>query len=127
MSDEHTVLIRRLLTVLVLVSCALANAAPAEAERMAIGCRIEVSADGGAIRLDAMARSRASVTGHYRFDVRKSGTAGTSQNTQSGDFSLEDDSEKVLSTTVLGASGADHYQAKLVLDSNSGSVSCVSP
>ena len=129
MSDEHTALIKGLFTFLVLVvSCARADAAPVEAERiMAIGCRIEVKADGGAIRLDAMVQSRARVTGHYRFDVRKSGETGTSQNSQSGDFSLDGGREAVLSTTVLGASDADHYRARLVLDSNSGSVSCVSP
>jgi hypothetical protein len=128
MSDEHTALIKALLAVLGLVFCTRADAAPAEAERvMAIACRIEVKADGGVIRIDATARSRANVAGQYRFDVRKNGEAGTSRNIQSGDFSLEADSEKILSTTFLGASEADHYRAKLVLDSNSGSVSCISP
>jgi hypothetical protein len=121
--------IKGLLTVMgLVVLCAQAVAAPAEAERvMAIGCRIGVTADGGAIRIDALVHSRTSVTGHYRFDVQKGGAGGISQNTQSGDFSLEADREKILSTTVLGVSEADHYQAKLLIVSSSGSVSCVSP
>jgi curli production assembly/transport CsgH protein len=130
MSDQHTALIRGLAAAALglAVSWARANATPAEAEQvMGIGCRIDVETHGGAVRLEAMARSRSNVSGHYRFDVRKSDEAGTSRNLQSGDFSLEADRETTLSTTVLAASAADHYQARLVLNSNSGSVSCVSP
>jgi hypothetical protein len=128
MSDEHTVLIKGLLTaVLGLVAyCARADAS-AEVERMAIGCRIEVKADGEAIRIDAMARSREDLNGRYRFDIQKISASGTSLNTQSGNFKLEAGREEILSTTFLGASDANHYQAKLVLDSGSGSISCISP
>src|ERR1700679_878871 len=127
MSDEPTGLILTkglLAAVLALVFCVRADAA-AEVERvMAIGCRIEVRADGEAIRIDAVASSREDVNGRYRFDIEKSSASGTSHNIQSGDFSLEANREEVLSTTFLGASDADHYQAKLMLDSSSGSVSC---
>ena len=130
MSDEPTGLILTkglMAAVLALVSGARADAS-AEVERvMAIGCRIRVTADGEAIRIEAVATSREDVNGHYRFDIRKISTSGTSLNTQSGNFNLEANREEVLSTTLLGASDADHFQAKLVLDSNSGSVSCVSP
>ena len=94
---------------------------------MAIGCRIRVTADGEAIRIEAVATSREDVNGRYRFDIQKISASGTSHNVQSGNFNLEANREEVLSTTLLGASDADHFQAKLVLDSNSGSVSCVSP
>jgi hypothetical protein len=130
MSDEPTGLILTkglMAAVLALVSGARADAS-AEVERvMAIGCRIEVRADGEAIRIDAVASSREDVNGRYRFDIQKSSASGTSHNIQSGDFSLEANREEVLSTTFLGASDADHYQAKLMLDSSSGSVSCISP
>jgi hypothetical protein len=130
MPDVRTVLIKGLITAALgfVVSCAQANATPAKVERvMAIGCRIRVTADGEAIRIEAVATSREDVNGHYRFDIRKISTSGTSLNTQSGNFNLEANREEVLSTTLLGASDADHFQAKLVLDSSFGSVSCVSP
>ena len=117
MPDVRTVLIKGLFTAALgfVVSCAQANATPAKVERvMAIGCRIRVTADGEAIRIEAVATSRENAS-------------GTSHNTQSGNFNLEANREEVLSTTLLGASDADHFQAKLVLDSSSGSVSCVSP
>ena len=130
MPDVRTVLIKGLFTAALgfVVSCAQADATPAKVERvMAIGCRIRVTADGEAIRIEAVATSREDVNGRYRFDIRKISASGTSHNVQSGNFNLEANREEVLSTTLLGASDAGHFQAKLVLDSNSGSVSCVSP
>ena len=110
------------------VLCARADATPAKVRQvMAIGCRIRVTAEGEAIRIDAVANSRENASGRYRLDIRKASASGTGHNTQSGEFNLEANSEKVLSTTFLGASDAGHFEAKLVLDSNSGSVSCVSP
>ena len=129
MSDEHTVLIKGILAaVLGLVVYGARADASAEVDRaMAIGCRIEVKADGEAIRIDAVARSREDLHGRYRFDIQKISASGASHNTQSGNFSLEAGREEILSTTFLGASDANHYQAKLVLDSSSGSISCISP
>jgi hypothetical protein len=130
MPEVRTVLIKGLLIAVLgfVVSCAQADASPAKVERvMAIGCRIRVTADGEAVRIEAVANSRQDVKGSYRFDIRKISASGTSLNTQSGNFNLEANREEVLSTTLLGASDAGHFQAKLVLDSNSGSVSCVSP
>lgn len=130
MPDVRTVLIKGLFTAALgfVVSCAQANATPAKVERvMAIGCRIRVTVDGEAIRIEAVATSREDVKGRYRFDIRKISADGASLNTQSGNFNLEANREEVLSTTLLGASDADHFQAKLVLDSSFGSVSCVSP
>jgi hypothetical protein len=130
MPDVRTVLIKGLFTAALgfVVSWAQANATPAKVERvMAIGCRIRVTVDGEAIRIEAVATSREDVKGRYRFDIRKISADGASLNTQSGNFNLEANREEVLSTTLLGASDAGHFQAKLVLDSSSGSVSCVSP
>ena len=130
MPDVRTVLIKGFFTAALGfgVSCAQANATPAKVERvMAIGCRIRVTADGEAIRIEAVANSREDVKGRYRFDIRKISADGASLNTQSGNFNLEANREEVLSTTLLGASDAGHFHAKLVLDSSSGSVSCVSP
>ena len=129
MPDVRTALTKAIATaVLGFVCCVRADATPADVGQvMAIGCRIRVTADGEAIRIEAVATSREDVNGRYRFDIRKISTSGTSLNTQSGNFNLEANREEVLSTTLLGASDADHFQAKLVLDSSSGSVSCVSP
>lgn len=129
MPEVRTALIKGLSTIVlgVVVSCARADATPAKVEQvMAIGCRIQVTAEGEAIRIEAVANSRKAVSGHYRFDIQKSSGGGDSRDIQSGDFSLEANTEKILSTTLLGEPDADHFQARLAIDSNSGSVSCVS-
>ena len=138
MPEVRTALIRGLaIAVLgVVVSCARADAASVKVEQvmsqvlsqvLAIGCRIRVTAEGEAIRIEAVATSREDVNGSYRLDIQKSSASGSSRNTQSGRFRLEADKEEILSTTFLGASDAGHFQARLVIDSNSGSVSCSSP
>lgn len=117
----------------IVVFCARADATPAKGGQvqvkqvMAIGCQIRITAEGEAIRIEAVANSREDVNGRYRLDIAKTSASGSSRNVQSGEFSLTADREEVLSTTFLGASDAGHFQARLMLDSGSGSVSCVSP
>jgi hypothetical protein len=134
MSKARTVPVKGLTTAVlgVVASCAWAGVKPAKVEQvmsqvLAIGCRIRVTTEGEAIRIEAVATSREDVTGNYRLDIQKRSESGTSHNIQSGEFSLEADREEILSTTFLGASDVGHFQAKLMVDSNSGSVSCVSP
>ena len=105
----------------------LVSAMPVEGKRMLLGCRIDVAADGDAIRVEAVAHSRENVRGSYQFALHKSSASGTSRNMQSGNFDLQANQEKILSTVFLSASDADHFQAQLVLNSNTGSVSCVTP
>ena len=129
MPEVRTALIKAIaITVLgFVVSGVRVDATPADVGQvMAIGCRIRVTAEDGAIRLEAVARSREDTRGRYRFDIQKISSSGSSHNIQSGEFSLQADKEEILSTTFLGASDAGHFQARLVIDSNSGSVSCSS-
>jgi hypothetical protein len=135
MPEVRTALIRGFtIAVLgVVVCCARADATPVKVGQaqvkqvMTVGCLIRVTAEGQAIRIEAVAASHENVSGSYRLDISKNSASGSSHNTQSGKFSLEADKEEILSTTFLGASDAGHFQARLVIDSNSGSVSCISP
>jgi hypothetical protein len=92
-----------------------------------IGCHIRVTPGDVTVRVEAVAGSRKNLNGQYRFDLLKSDAAGTSHNIQSGAFNLKADTEDVLTTTFLDVSALGHYQAKLVLDTSYGRVSCVSP
>ena len=125
MSDRRT--LRAEATALLVVFLTVVTDMSARADRALIGCRIDVAVDGEALRIEAVANSRADVRGSYRFGLLKASADGTSQNMQSGDFDLQAGREKILSTTYLRASDAGYFQAKLVLNSNSGSVSCISP
>jgi hypothetical protein len=96
-------------------------------EAVMIGCHIRVTLGDVTVRLEAVAGSRKNLNGRYRFELLKSDAAGTGHNVQSGAFNLKADTEDVLTATFLDVSALGHYQAKLVLDTGSGSVSCVSP
>jgi hypothetical protein len=116
------------LAVLCLVVLLTWTRAFAESEQaVMIGCHIRVTLGDVTVRLEAVAGSRKNLSGRYRFVLLKSDAAGTSHNVQSGAFNLKADTEDVLTTTFLDVSALGHYQAKLVLDTSSGSVSCVSP
>jgi hypothetical protein len=98
-----------------------------EEQAMMIVCHIQATSTIGAVRVEAVASSRKNARGQYRFEILKSSSSGTSQNVQSGTFSLEADRENILTTVVLDGSALGHYRARLKLDSNFGNVSCVSP
>lgn len=92
-----------------------------------IDCQIHKTVQSGVLRLDAIVGSRASSQGLYRFNVVKNASSGSSQNVQSGEFALERGQSSILTTVVLDDSAVGHYTATLVIESQSGSITCVSP
>ena len=105
---------------------ARANAFAESEQNVMVVCHIRVTLNDVTVRLDAVAGSRENLSGQYRFELLKKSATGTSRNVQSGAFNLKANAEDVLTTTFLDSSALGHYQAKLVLDTSSGSVSCVS-
>ncbi|WOH68018.1 curli-like amyloid fiber formation chaperone CsgH [Bradyrhizobium sp. BWA-3-5] len=95
---------------------------------MTVGCQIRVTSQNDMLRLEAVANGPETATGTYRLDVLKQSPSGTSQNVQSGAFTLEAGRDAILTTVVLDGSARGHYRARLSLDTKEfGSVSCVSP
>jgi hypothetical protein len=94
---------------------------------MTMVCHIHAVEQHGMLRLEAVARGSEPVRGQYRFEVLKQSSSGTSQNSQSGEFDLQPNRDDILTTVILDGSAVGHYQAKLTLKSDTGSVTCVSP
>jgi hypothetical protein len=92
-----------------------------------VKCLIRVTSSSDFVRLEAIAQSGNSVSGQYALSILKQSATGTSQNIQSGDFTLTPDQEEILTTSVLDGSALGHYTAKLSLTWNQGRVSCRSP
>ncbi|PTM41478.1 hypothetical protein C8D03_3022 [Bosea sp. 124] len=97
---------------------------PTDAE---LQCQIRAENTGSALRLQAVARSQSPASGQYRLSILKQNASGTSQNMQSGSFSIGPGQERVLTTVLLEQAAIGHYEASLSLESDHGSISCTSP
>lgn len=111
------------LCVLLMSACPPSSSHPAAI----IECAIRATPQRNLLRLDATARGRQPAQGRYRFEVAKTSSSGTSRNVQSGAFSLEADRPTIITTVFLDGSAIGHYRARLILETDFGSVSCVSP
>ena len=111
------------LCVLLMSTCLPSSSEPAAV----IECSIRVTPERNLLRLDAIARGRHSAQGDYRFEIAKNSSSGISNNAQSGAFSLEADRQTIITTVFLEGSALGHYRARLILETDFGSVSCASP
>jgi hypothetical protein len=92
-----------------------------------VKCTIRVTPGPDFLRLEAIAQSGTPVSGQYDLSISKQSSTGSSQNMQSGDFSLTTDQEQILATTALDPSAQGHYSARLSLEWRQGRVTCGSP
>ena len=92
-----------------------------------VACTVEAEPTSQFLRLQALARADRDLQVQYSLFVSKESETGTSRNVQSGAFALSANSETVLSTLTLDRSALGHYEAKLVLTWDQGSISCHSP
>ncbi|WP_213772751.1 curli-like amyloid fiber formation chaperone CsgH [Bradyrhizobium sp. dw_78] len=88
---------------------------------------IRAQPDRDFLRLEAVVRSDAPVAGQYSFVIAKQSSTGSSNNTQSGTFALQNAPEQVLTTVILDRSAIGHYRAELSLQSDLGRFTCTSP
>ena len=115
---------RKFLFVLALPLAPLAVAQPFLAEVSAdVQCliRVEPSADG--VELEGVVASKTPLSGTYRFDVRKTGSAGTADSLQSGTFEARS-GEEVIGNVGLSLEPGATYDAELVLEWNGSRTSC---
>jgi hypothetical protein len=88
---------------------------------------IRAQPDRDFLRLEAVVRSNTAIAGRYSFVVAKRSSTGSSNNTQSGAFTLQREREQVLTTLILDRSAVGNYHAELSLQSDRGSFTCTSP
>jgi len=113
-------------TLLALCFAQTASASATE-DAMDVQCQIRTDETSGFVRLDAVAVSKASITGTYQLQVVKRSTSGSSQNLQSGRFALTAGREEVLTTVILDASARNAYAARLDVAWDKGTRTCTAP
>ncbi len=115
---------------LALIACVSVESESVVAEEGAasrLECAIRSEPKGDFLQLTAIVRSKKQLSGEYNLIVSKHSETGTSENAQSGAFSLTSERERVLTTTLLDHSAFGHYRAELSLKTTIGRVSCSSP
>jgi hypothetical protein len=63
-------------------------------------------------------------TGSYAVSFERSGSGGTSEVRQDGDFVIEESGEAVVSVTEVNRGARDRFHAHMTVESYSGSYSC---
>jgi hypothetical protein len=87
-------------------------------------CEIAVKKRGGGVELAGVVHASAPVQGSYVLTVTKSGSGGSSDISQSGDFSAGPGKPGYLGNVMIGGDGGS-YVAKLRVTGDGGSSQCV--
>ncbi len=85
-----------------------------------VTCSIRSAPVAGGIRLEAVATTAKTLTGHYRLSIGGNGNTIV----QAGDFEAAAGAENVLSTVVLGHEAGETFEARLTVDWSGGSSTC---
>lgn len=89
-----------------------------------VECKIRTTTTASGVELEGVVASGTPISGTYEFDVRKAGSAGTSNSAQSGDFDMQS-GEEVIGQVGLGLEQGASYEAKLVVQWPGGETTCV--
>jgi hypothetical protein len=89
-----------------------------------VECEIRTKTTTGGVELEGVVASGTPISGTYEFDVRKSGSAGTSNSAQSGDFEMQT-GEEVIGYVGLSLERGASYKAKLVVQWPGGETTCL--
>lgn len=88
-----------------------------------IRCEIQVKERGAGVTLEGVVFAKTPIHGSYKFRVSKSGSSGSSDIDQSGDFSAGPGAASTLGTVTLGGnSGA--YVARLKVNAEGRTIEC---
>ena len=90
-------------------------------------CRIDVERRGGMVHLSGLVSSQDPIVARATMNVRRSGSAGTSNNRQGGVFAVSPGQETVVGRVIVNASASDRLSADLSIDWDGGSSSCAYP
>jgi hypothetical protein len=101
-----------------------ADIAMASKSAKQLSCEIRSTDIRGGVRLEAVVVGRGGASGEYEFVVAKSGSGGTSNVSQGGDFEIGAGKEAVVGEVTLGSAEKAKVKARLTVSSASGKNAC---
>jgi hypothetical protein len=108
------------------IGALLLSGAPTLADEIspAPQCEIRMSEIRGALRVETVVHGEPGLSGVYDFTLTRSGAGGTSDVSQSGAYTIEDDGVATLSVSEFNHGRNDHVDALLSLDTGNGRIEC---
>lgn len=85
-------------------------------------CDIRMVSVNGGVEVEPTVTAKTDLTGEYELQVRSSGSGGTSNSTQSGEFTAKAGQPVVLSQAMVGSGGS--VSARLTVHANGATSAC---
>lgn len=98
---------------------AAASAAPA-----AVQCEIRASEVPGGLRLESVVYGAPGASGVYQLSLERSGSGGSSNVSQGGDFEIDGAGEAVVSVTEFNRGRRDGYDVTMTVEDAFGVSQC---
>lgn len=109
-----------LVLVPIVFGCAAATASPPSPE----ACEIRAIETPSGVRLESVVYGAPGETGSYRMTMARSGSGGSSEVRQGGDFTIEENGEAVVSVTEMNRGAFDGIHAHMDVENGYGSYAC---
>jgi len=104
----------------IVFGCAAATASPPAPE----ACEIRAIETASGLRLESVVYGAPGEAGSYAMSLERTGSGGTSEVRQGGDFVIEDGGETVVSVTEFNRGARESLHAYMTVENGYGSYSC---
>jgi hypothetical protein len=112
----------RLILVLMMGGVAVVHAQDPQARPLS--CRLTAEGMDGKVFFQGLVAAEAEIAGQYRFEITKTGPAGSVTSRQGGSFLTRPPGSNILGQTVISLEAGADYKATLVIEAGGRSYSC---
>ena len=105
------------------LGCAAASLVPASASAQA-ACEIRAYDVAGGVRIESVVYGAPGSSGSYQLSLVRSGSGGTSNVSQGGDYEIDDAGEAVVSVTEFNRGARDRYSVEMTVEDAYGVTYC---
>lgn len=105
------------------LGCAAASIVAAHASAPA-ACEIRAYDVPGGVRIESTVYGAPGSSGSYQLSLARSGSGGTSNVSQGGDYEIDGDGEAVVSVTEFNRSVRDRYSVEMTIEDAYGVTHC---
>lgn len=105
------------------LGCAAASFGPANAAAIA-ACEIRTYDVAGGVRIESVVYGAPGSSGSYELSLARSGSGGTSNVSQGGDYEIDGAGEAIVSVTEFNRGSRDSFSVEMTVEDASGKVHC---